>query len=115
MKLYSLLPLILALPLAAQTPKPTTLPPTPPTAAAKPVPPPVISDRLRADFFKAQSQMIQANAQAQQKQTEFQSAIAEMQKTCGDTATLQSNPNGDPECVAKPAPAKTPEPTKGTK
>jgi len=59
--------------------------------------------------------MIQANAQAQQRQTEFQSAIAEMQKTCGDTATLQSNPNGDPECVAKPAPAKTPEPTKGTK
>ena len=116
MKLYSLLPLILALPLAAQTPKPTsTLPPTPPSAAAKPVPPPVISDRLRADFFKAQSQMIQANAQAQLRQTEFQSAIAEMQKTCGDTATLNLNQSGDPECVAKPAPAKTPEPTKGTK
>lgn len=116
MKLYPLLPLILALPLAAQTPKPpSTLPPTPPTTVAKPVPPPVISDRLRADFFKAQSQMIQANAQAQQRQTEFQNAVAEMQKTCGDAYTLQLNPNGDPECVAKPAPAKTPEPAKGTK
>ena len=28
---------------------------------------------------------------------------------------LNLNQSGDPECVAKPAPAKTPEPTKGTK
>jgi hypothetical protein len=69
--------------------------------------PPTITDAQRAQFFKAQSQMIQSNAQAQQKQAEFQAAIAEMQKTCGDTAILQSNPNGDPECVARPAPAKT--------
>ena len=94
--------LFLALPLIAQTAKPPAPPKTP-----------VISDAQRAQFFKAQSQMIQANAQAQQRQTEFQNAIAEMHKTCGDTATLQLNPNGDPECVAKPAPAKTPEPAKG--
>jgi hypothetical protein len=88
--------LLIALPLIAQTAKPTV-----------PAKPPTITDAQRAQFFKAQSQMIQANAQAQQKQTEFQAAIAEMQKTCGDTATLQSNPAGDPECVAKPpAPAK---------
>jgi hypothetical protein len=89
--------LFLAVPLIAQNAKP----PAPPK-------PPAISDAQRAQFFKAQSQMIQANAQAQQKQSEFQNAIAEMQKTCGDTATLQSNPNGDPECIAKPAPAKIP-------
>lgn len=65
MKLYSLLPLILALPLAAQTPNPpSTLPSTHPTAAAKSTPPPVISDRLRADFFKAQSQAMQASQMA---------------------------------------------------
>ena len=58
--------------------------------------------------------MIQANAQDQQRQTEYQAAIAEMGKTCGDTASLNLNQSGDPECVAKPpAPAKTPEPTKG--
>ena len=51
--------------------------------------------------------MIQANAQAQQRQAEFQSAVAELQKTCGDKYTLQLNPNGDPECVAKPAPTPT--------
>jgi hypothetical protein len=83
-----------------------------PTVPAKP---PAITDAQRAQFFKAQSQMIQANAQVQQRQTEFQNAVAEMQKTCGDAYTLQINPNGDPECVAKPAPAKTPEPAKGTK
>ncbi len=103
-RIAAIIALFLALPLIAQTASQTT--------SAKP---PSITDAQRAQFFKAQSQMIQANAQAQQRQTEFQSAIAEMQKTCGDTATLQSNPNGDPECVAKPAPAKTPEPTKGTK
>jgi hypothetical protein len=70
--------------------------------------PPTITDAQRAQFFKAQSQMIQANAQAQQRQTDFQSVIAEMQKTCGDTASLNLNQSGDPECVAKPAPAKTP-------
>jgi uncharacterized membrane protein YgcG len=96
--------LFLAVPLIAQTAKPTV-----------PAKPPAITDAQRAQFFKAQSQMIQANAQALQKQAEFQSAIAEMQKTCGDTASLNLNQSGDPECVAKPAPAKTPEPTKGTK
>jgi len=96
--------LFLAVPLIAQTTKPTV-----------PSKPPAITDAQRAQFFKAQSQMIQANAQDQQKQAEFQSAIAEMQKTCGDTASLNLNQSGDPECVAKPAPAKTPEPTKGTK
>jgi hypothetical protein len=107
MKLYSLLPLILALPLAAQTPKPTsTLPPTLPSAAAKPVPPPVISDRLRADFFKAQSQAMQSSQMAKDSQASLQAIVAELQKTCGDKYTLQLNSGGDPECAARPVPAK---------
>ena len=103
----ALLALFLAVPAFAQQKPASTLPPTPPTAAAKPVPAPVVSDAERALFFKAQSQMIQANAQAQQRQTEFQNAVAEMQKTCGDKYTLQLNAGGDPECVAKPAPTPT--------
>ena len=106
MKLYSLLPLILALPLAAQTPKPTTLPPTPPTVAAKPAAPPVISDRLRADFFKAQSQAMQSSQMAKDSQASLQAIVAELQKTCGDKYTLQLNSGGDPECAARPVPAK---------
>ena len=106
MKLYSLLPLILALPLVAQTPKPPALPPTPPTAAAKPVPPPVISDRLRADFFKAQSQAMQTSQLAKDSQASLQAIVAELQKTCGDNYTLQLNSGGDPECAARPVPAK---------
>jgi hypothetical protein len=106
MKLYSLLPLILALPLVAQTHKPPALPPTPPTAAAKPVPPPVISDRLRADFFKAQSQAMQSSQLAKDSQASLQAIVAELQKTCGDKYTLQLNSGGDPECAARPVPAK---------
>ena len=103
----ALLALLLAIPAFAQQKPASTIPPTPPSAAAKPATPPVIPDALRAQFFKAQSQMIQANAQAQQRQTEFQAAIAELQKTCGDKHTLQLNANGDPECVARPTPAPT--------
>ena len=101
---FVVLLLLLAVPAFAQQ---KTAPTPPPAAAAKPATPPSISDSERASFFKAQSQMIQANAQAQQRQTEFQNAVAEMQKTCGDKYTLQLNPDGDPECVAKPAPTPT--------
>ena len=103
----ALLALLLTIPAFAQQKPASTIPPTPPTAAAKPLTPPVIPDAQRAQFFKAQSQMIQANTQAQQRQTEFQAAIAELQKTCGDKYTLQLNGNGDPECVARPVPVPT--------
>ena len=104
----ALLALLLAIPAPAQQKPASTIPPTPPTAAVKHATPPVIPDALRAQFFKAQSQMIQANAQAQQRQGEFQSAVATLQAACGDAYTLQLNTNGDPECVARLAP----EPTK---
>ena len=104
----ALLALLLAIPAPAQQKPASTIPPTPPTAAVKHATPPVIPDALRAQFFKAQSQMIQANAQAQQRQGEFQSAVATLHAACGDAYTLQLNTNGDPECVARLAP----EPTK---
>jgi hypothetical protein len=85
--------LIVALPLAAQTTKQVT------PAAAPAVP--TISDAQRAEFFKAQSMMIQSATQAKTEQSNFQAAIAKLQQTCGETFTLQMSPSGDPICVAK--------------
>ena len=87
--------LLLASPMVAQTPKPEEKPKTP-----------VITDAQRADFFKAQSQMIQANQTAQQSQSAFQAQVAILQKACGDIYTVQLNAQGDPECVVKPEPKK---------
>ena len=89
----TILILALALPVSAQTAKPKDEPK-----------PPVITDKMRADFFKAQAKMLQDNSAAQQSQTAFQGIVAEIQKTCGDDYTAQVNPNGDPVCVAKPKP-----------
>ena len=85
----ALLALLLAIPAPAQQKPASTIPPTPPTAAAKHATPPVIPDALRAQFFKAQSQMIQANAQAQQRQSEFQSSVANSRRPAA-TSTLCS-------------------------
>lgn len=86
-----------AVPLAtAQTTKPT-----PVAATARAATAPAISDSLRAEFFKAQSQMIQSAAQAKDTQEKFQATIAQMQQTCGQTATLRMNQAGDPVCVVK--------------
>ena len=90
--------LLFALPLAAQTPPKT--PPAPPAAA------PAISAEQRAQFFKAQAFMIQANDAAEKARSNFQDAIAEMKKVCGEKATLQSNQTGDPVCVLNPVPEK---------
>jgi hypothetical protein len=98
---FAVLVLLLAVPSFAQQ---KTAPDSP--AAAKPSTP-VITDAERASFFKAQSQMIQANAQAQQSQAAFQAQVAELQKACGDKFTLQLNAGGDPECIAKSAPPTT--------
>lgn len=66
--------------------------------------PPAISDALKAQFFKAQAQKIQADIAAQQKQQVFAQAVADLNKACGDGFEPQLNPAGDPACVAKPAP-----------
>ena len=66
-------------------------------------------NRVHADRYQFRGQWLLINVP--RKETNQFSK----QKTCGDTAILNVNQSGDPECVAKPAPAKTPEPTKGTK
>lgn len=94
MKRFQLLfVLLLSLPLAAQTDKPKA-----------PAPVPAVSDALRAKFFKAQSQMIQANEQAKQQQKQYQAVTAEIQKACGDAYFVQLDETGDPVCIAKPEP-----------
>lgn len=85
----ALLSIFLALPLAAQPRKP----------AAKP---PAISDALKAQFFKAQSQMIQAEAQVDQKRAAFQQVVQSLNQACGTEFHPQMNPQGDPVCVANP-------------
>jgi opacity protein-like surface antigen len=77
---------------AAQAPKPL-LPDT--------VKPPVISDRLRGDFFKAQFEMQAAAAQVQQtKQTAMQAVVKEVQDACGKNFQPQLTPDGDIGCIA---------------
>jgi hypothetical protein len=80
---------VLALPLAAQTPKPPEAP--------------VISDTIKAQFFKAQSGMIQADQKAQQMRDAFTQIVSALTATCGANFQPQINPQGDPVCVAKPA------------
>ena len=96
------LPLALTLPVLVYGQAPTASP----AVAAKPATPPVISDALRARFFKAQLHQIQADQVAQEAKTEFLAAVDSLRATCGDVSTLSLNAAGDPECVAKPTPAK---------
>ncbi|MGA3264912.1 MAG: hypothetical protein ABSC47_12820 [Terracidiphilus sp.] len=85
--------------------------PTPPTPKAPDAP--VISDAMKAKFFKAQAQSIQAKANFDQAQkalqdstTAFQGVISELTKVCGDSFTPQLDQSGDPVCTAKPEPPK---------
>jgi hypothetical protein len=72
-----------------------------------PATPPAISDAVKAQFFKAQSQMIQAKAQAQQAEQAFQQVVTTLNGACGESFAPQMNPQGDPVCAPKPAAAKT--------
>ena len=72
--------------------------------------PPVIPDKLRGDFFKAQAEAVNAQAQAQQaakaaqdKQQALQALVTKMQDTCGKNFVLQGDKDNEPVCVAKPA------------
>ena len=65
---------------------------------------PVITDAQRAEFFKAQTNFVQARDRAKEAQAQFQAAVAKLQASCGDAFTLQMNQGGDPVCVAKPKP-----------
>ena len=69
----------------------------------KPEAPPAITDAHRAQFFKAQLAVNQAQAAMTAAQQTFQAAVADLSKDCGEKFLPQMGPNGDPVCVAKPA------------
>lgn len=70
---------------------------------------PTLSDALKVQFFKAQAQLVQANAQAQEKQKAYAEAIEALTKACGEGYQLQMNAQQDPVCVSAPkAPEKKP-------
>lgn len=109
MKRIALILFIVAFPAFAQAPK----------APAKT--PPVISDKLQKDFFKAssefqgaQSQVTQATSVAQQKQAAVQAAVKAITDACGVDYHPEVNATGDPVCVEtkKPEPAKVEAPKK---
>jgi hypothetical protein len=82
---------------------------------------PTISDAVKARFFKAQAQMIDANARLQQskeyqdaqtKQKSFSDAVQELTKACGNGFNPEWDAMGDPICVIAPKPAAAPIPAK---
>lgn len=83
-----------------------------PESSAKPKPVPVISDKLRGDFFKAQSEaqsgqtaLEQARQNAQAMIDVFQSKLKEAQDACGPDHQLSQDPKRELVCVDKPKPA----------
>lgn len=72
----------------------------------KPEAPPAITDAHRAQFFKAQLQINQAQAAMTAAQQTMQAAVTDLSKDCGEKFTPSMGPAGDPVCTAKPEPAK---------
>ena len=100
----------------AQAPKPATPVASPAKQEAKPKTTPVISDKLRGDFFKAQAEAQQAQTALEQaRQTSqamldvFQSKLKEAQAACGPDHQLSQDPKRELVCVDKP---KSAEPAK---
>lgn len=105
----------------AQAPGPVVPPPPPPTypagggqpkAAVKSKPAPVISDKLRGDFFKAQSEAQAAQASLEQARQNaqamidvFQSKLKEAQAACGPDHQLSQDQKRELVWVDKPKPA----------
>ena len=66
--------------------------------------PPVISAEHRAEFFKRQLAATEAQRAYQAAQQALQGAVSELTKDCGDKFRPQMDPQGDPVCIAVPAP-----------
>ncbi len=111
MKYLALILALAILPVLAQqpsAPKPAVKAEVKPEA--KPAPP-VPTDASLHKFFKAQSQVLQAQQAVdqtqqgqvlKQRQAEFQKAIDELQALCGKDYVLGMNPqSGDPFCLAR--------------
>lgn len=65
--------------------------------------PPAIPDALQARFWKAQTQLKNAQDAARSAEEQSQQVVKEIQAACGAEFQPQMNPQGDPVCVAKPA------------
>ena len=110
--------LLAGLLMAQQTPPqtPQTTNRTGPPSASQPSSPtsptispaPSIPASDRAEFFKRQVALLQAQQTMTAAQTEFQKAVEELQKDCGERFQPQVGPGGDPVCVPKVEPAKPP-------
>ena len=60
--------------------------------------PPVVSDRARGDFFKAQARLLRANAEQKAAQDDFSAVVDKM---CNNESQLQLDGQGEPICTAK--------------
>lgn len=83
-----------------------------PQEPAKPKTPPVLSDKVKADYYRAQMHIKQAQEMQQVAQAEFKTMGEEFAKACGDDYQPQIDPNGDPICGLKPSPAPSTPPKK---
>ena len=59
---------------------------------------PVVSDRARGDFFKAQNRLIRAAQEQKDAQDNFSAVVDRM---CDKDSQLQLDGQGEPVCVAK--------------
>ncbi len=62
--------------------------------------PPVVPDALRADFFKAQAELIDAQDKMQKKSAAMTSVVEKLNNLCGDRAQFQMTQDNEPTCVA---------------
>jgi hypothetical protein len=104
-----ILTILSALAMFAQAP-PSKSPAGPPTPAAKTASAPVISDALRARFWRVVAEQSNAQAQAQAANQAVQQVRSEIESICGADFTPSGDQRGEPTCVPKPAPAANPKP-----
>ncbi len=100
---------ILAAPLCAQTAPPGPVQQSKaPAPAAKAEAAPTIPDKIRGDFFKAKSDLAEAQAAVQAAQQQFQTTVSALLQACGAKYQPQINEAPGPQhgeliCVPKPA------------
>ena len=86
----------------AQAP-PSKSPSGPPTPAAKTAPAPVISDALRARWWRVVAEQANAQAQVQATTQAVQQVRSEIESICGAGFTPSGDQRGEPTCAPKPA------------
>lgn len=96
---------------ASQPANPPAKPASPSASPSAPAAVPLIPPDHRAEFFKRQLALSQAQAAFQSAQQAFQSAIAQLAKDCGEKYLPQisqqaGEQQGDPVCMAKIEPPK---------